>query len=74
MTIKTCDKCGASIIKNPAANLKLPTFTIFKFENYIAGFQSVDLCSNCENKLNEWLSNKDGTWVKEIQKKEQKEG
>lgn len=61
MTIKTCDKCGANIIENPAANLKLPTFKIFKFENYIVGFQSVDLCSNCENKLNEWLSNKDET-------------
>ena len=64
MTIKTCDKCGANIIKNPAANLKLPTFTIFKFESYITGFQSVDLCSNCENKLNEWLSNKGGTEIK----------
>lgn len=40
----------------------------------MTGFQPVDLCSNCENKLNEWLSNKEGTEVKEIQKKEQKEG
>lgn len=61
MTIKTCDKCGANIIKNPAANLKHPTFAILKFESYLKGCQSVDLCSNCENKLNEWLSNKDGT-------------
>ena len=61
MTIKTCDKCGAKIIKNPVANLKLPTFTIFKFESYITGCKSVDLCPNCENKLNEWLSNKEET-------------
>jgi hypothetical protein len=62
VTIKTCDKCGASIIKNPAANLKFPKFTIFKFESIIkGGFQSVDLCSNCEDKLNEWLSNKEET-------------
>jgi hypothetical protein len=61
VTIKTCDKCGASIIKNPAANLKFPTFTIFKFESYLKGCQPVDLCSNCEDKLNEWLSNKEET-------------
>ena len=59
MTIKTCDKCGANIIKNPAANHIYPTFTIFMFG--IQSFKSVDLCSNCEKKLYEWLINEEET-------------
>lgn len=54
MIIKTCDKCGGKININPASNVVFPLFVIRKLDNFITGWQSVDLCPKCEEKLNGW--------------------
>lgn len=60
MTTKTCDKCGAEINTNPMTNTILPTFFIRRIENFMLGWQSVDLCPKCEKMLAEWLNDKGG--------------
>ena len=61
MIIKTCDKCGGKININPASNVVFPSFVIRKLDNFITGWQSVDLCPKCEEKLNRKLNQKEGT-------------
>ena len=58
MNMKICDKCGNKINTNPMVNITLPKFIISKIEDLAIGPQSVDLCSECEKKLVEWLNNK----------------
>ena len=58
MTTKTCDKCGTQINMNPMTNTILPMFSIQKIENFMLGWQSVDLCPKCEKILAEWLNDK----------------
>ena len=58
MTTKTCDKCGTQINMNPMTNTILPMFSIQKIENFMLGWQSVDLCQKCEKILAEWLNDK----------------
>ena len=60
MIIKTCDKCGDIINENPASNVVFPSL-IRKLDNPIMGWQSVDLCPKCEEKLNGWLNQKEVT-------------
>lgn len=59
MITKTCDKCGAEINTNPMTNTILPTFLIHRIENFMSGWQSVDLCPKCEKMLAEWLNDKE---------------
>lgn len=56
MTIKTCDKCGTKINTNPITNAILPIFSIRKMDGFVLGWQSVDLCPECEKVLAEWLN------------------
>jgi len=58
MTTKTCDKCGTQINMNPMTNTILPMFSIQRIENFVLGWQSVDLCPKCEKMLAEWLNDK----------------
>ena len=60
MTTKTCDRCGAKINTNPMTNAILPMFSIHRIEDFVLGWQSVDLCPKCEKMLAEWLDNKEG--------------
>ena len=48
MVTTNCDKCGVRISRNPVANISLPQFNILIRDNYMTGWQSVDLCSKCE--------------------------
>ena len=59
MTTKTCDKCGTQINTNPMVNTILPMFSIQRIENFMLGWQSVDLCPKCEKRLAEWLNDKE---------------
>ena len=58
MIIKTCDKCGDEINENPASNVVFPSLIIRKMDSFITGWQSVDLCQKCAEKLNRWLNQK----------------
>ena len=68
--IKKCDKCGAEIRELPETQAILPKYYIYKC---VSGFgvQSIDvnLCYNCEEKFDEWLSINDedkyNEWLKE---------
>lgn len=61
MTIKTCDKCGAKINTNPILNMVLPALSISRLEDFVLGWQPVDLCPKCEKMLAEWLNDKSDT-------------
>lgn len=58
MTVKTCDRCGIKININPMGNAILPMFSIRRIEDFVMGWQSVDLCPECERKLAAWLNDK----------------
>lgn len=59
MITKTCDRCGTRINTDPMVNAILPMFSIRTIKDFISGWQSVDLCLDCEKKLKKWLSNED---------------
>lgn len=59
MIVRTCDKCGLEINTNPMVNAILPMLFIRRIESFAMGWQSVDLCPECEKKLAEWLNNKE---------------
>lgn len=56
MNIKTCDKCGVKINTDPIANTTLPMLYIRRIEDFITGWQTVDLCPKCQKMLAEWLN------------------
>lgn len=60
MITKTCDKCGAKINTNSMTCAILPMFSIRRIEDFVLGWQSVDLCPKCEKMLAEWLDNREG--------------
>lgn len=65
MITKTCDRCGTKIYTNPMANSILPMFYIRTIKDFMSGWQSVDLCPECEKSLMKWLKNEERTKEKE---------
>ncbi len=63
MITKTCDRCGEKININPMGYSILPMFSIYMIKD---GWQSVDLCPECEKSLMKWLRNEEKEVEKEI--------
>lgn len=58
--IKTyCDKCGTEIFYNPNMNTIMPSYYIQKISAHTYGYIRVNLCHDCEKKLDEWLNTKE---------------
>lgn len=54
-----CDKCGKEYAIFPEQQCVLPKYSIYVTCTFSFIHQEVNLCSDCEKKLDYWLNKKD---------------